>query len=63
MPPAQEDDQAAVTYDELSDDLQRTIAKLEVAVEELKAEAKFYLWASLIVIALVLERIWDRFVG
>jgi hypothetical protein len=63
MLPAQEDDQAGVTYDELSDELQRTIAKLEVAVEELQAEAKFYFWASLIVVALVLERIWDRLVG
>jgi hypothetical protein len=50
----------AVEYDNLSDDVQKMIAELQVKVHDLEYESNFYRWASAIVFLLVIERIWDR---
>ena len=51
----------SIKYDDLSDDLQATLAKLEVEVEELRFESNIYRWAALVTFIIAIERIWSRF--
>jgi hypothetical protein len=50
-----------IKYDDLSEDVQLTIAQLQVDVDELKFESNIYRWAALISLLMLAERIWDRF--
>lgn len=51
----------AIDFDDLSDEVQNMITKLEVEVDELRFEANFNRVAVLIVFILVAERIWHYF--
>ena len=50
-----------VEYEDLSQDVQDMIAALEVKVDELWFEAKFYRVASFVTFALLAEWVWSRF--
>jgi hypothetical protein len=50
-----------IEYDDLSDDVQQMIAKLQVDLEELKFEANFYRAGVLIAFIWVAERVWHYF--
>ena len=47
-------------FEDLSDDLQLMISKLEMDVKESQSEANFYRAAVLFSFVLTVERIWDR---
>lgn len=49
-----------VEFDDLSDDVQHMLAKLEGDMEELKFEANFYRLAVLLAVVILAERVWDR---
>ncbi len=50
-----------VEFDDLSNDMQNIITKLEVEMHELRFEAQFYRATTLIVFLFVAERIWHHF--
>lgn len=50
-----------IEYDDLSDEVQKQIAQLEIDVMDLKFEANFYRAATLIVFVISIERLWERF--
>lgn len=49
-----------ISYDELSEDVQEMIAKLQVEVADLQFEANFYRVATAIAFVVAIERLWDR---
>lgn len=48
-----------VDYSDLDEDLQRTIAELEVKVQDLEYESNFYRGAVVMSFCLVVERVWN----
>ena len=51
----------SVDFDDLSDELQEMVVKLQIELDELKYEANFYRAATLVVLIIVAERLWERF--
>ena len=47
-----------IGYDKLADDVQQMIAQLQIDVEDLKSEARFWRAASAITLGLATERFW-----
>ena len=49
-----------IEYDDLSEDVQDTIAQLLIDVDELKFESHFWRAAFIVALIIAAERIWDR---